>query len=323
MILLINIYVKNKATLVRWIILFLLLLPSPFVCQEHANKSKFIIIGDTQHIGFWESLYWDYWNEHNEDKTKLLFKEIATRNPSFILHLGDITKDGSSKRAWKDFETDSKPVKQKGITFYPIYGNHEYFGSDSDLYSNFNKHFPNVANKKWYSFIHNEIGFVLINSNFGDLSAKDTTEQRSWYLDQLSKMENNDSIKVIIVASHHPPFTNSKIVSPNKIVERDYAKPFINSSKSKLFFSGHCHSYERFVKNGKIFIVSGGGGGPRQKLNIDKETREFDDQFNGPSIRFFHFVEIETDKDSLLLRVIKLNNNKTFKEVEKLSIPKL
>jgi predicted phosphodiesterase len=55
-------------------------------------------------------------------------------------------------------------------------------------------------------------------------------------------------------------------VHPNPKVKTFYADPFIEYSKASFFFSGHSHSYERFQIDGKFFIVSGGGGGPRHKV---------------------------------------------------------
>jgi 3',5'-cyclic AMP phosphodiesterase CpdA len=316
--------IKIKNIFFSPIILIVILFRSVNFSQETvpAQNHKFILVGDTQHIGFWESLYWDYWNEHNEKKTKLLLKEISNREPDFILHLGDMTKDGSKKSAWAEFDKDNKPIFEKKIPYYPVFGNHEYFGSSSNMYKNFYQRFPNLEGKKWYSFVYDKIGFILLNTNFGDLSKKDTMAQRLWYLKQLDEMENDESIKKIIVVSHHPPFTNSTIVSPNPEVLKYFANPFIRSNKGILFFSGHCHSYERFSVNGKIFIVSGGGGGPRQKLNIDKNERIYDDQFNGPALRFFHFCEIETSRDSLFFTVNKLKNDNSFTVTDRFALPK-
>ncbi len=317
---------KNiNPSLLTKILLFAILLHTTSFSDEPLKdkNSRIIIIGDTQHIGFLESLYWDYWNEHNELKTKKILKEISKRDPSFVLHLGDLIYNGSCESEWKKFDEDNKPIFQKKIPYYPIFGNHEYFGFTSNLYDNFNKRFPHLNRKKWYSFVFEKIGFIMINTNFDNLSSEDTSAQRAWYLKQLREMEGNDSITNIIVAGHHPPFTNSKIVSPNRIVSRDYANPFIRNKKTSLFFSGHCHSYERFLRNGKYFIVSGGGGGPRQKLNIDVKSREFEDQFNGPAVRFLHFCEIEIKDDQLILNVVKLNNKWAFSVTEKLIIPRL
>ncbi|MBI2417334.1 MAG: metallophosphoesterase [Ignavibacteriales bacterium] len=313
---------KRTTGSATFLLLFCLLIKYPLYSQSlpAENKQIIVIIGDTQHIGFFERLYWKNWDEDNAAKTKSIFNEIASRQPAILLHLGDITSYGSSAEEWQNFDNDNQRVVESRIPVYPVFGNHEYFGDDTKMYNYFYKRFPLVKNKKWYSFTHAKTGFIMINTNFSDLSEQDTIAQRQWYQNQLRDMQTNDSITSIIVCGHHPPYTNSKTVNPSETVARDYANPFTRKPKALLFFSGHCHSYERFTKNGKIFIVSGGGGGPRQKLTIDPNKRRFTDGFNGPELRFFHFCELEIQNDSLVLSVIKLNENGTFSVAEKLKV---
>lgn len=282
--------------------------------QEIVNNhsGRFIFIGDTQHIGFWESLYWDYWGEHNQDKTKLMLNEIARKEPAFLLHLGDMTKDGSDKKAWKDFDQDNSLILDKNIPYYPVWGNHDYWGSEEDLFMNAEKRFPGLKNKRYYSLIFSNIGLIIINTNFDELSDEENSRQRDWFINLLEEFENNSAIKGVIVAGHHPPFTNSKIVSPNKEVQKNFVNPFLKRKKTILFLSGHCHSYEKFNIDGKYFVISGGGGGPRQKLEINKGKRKYKDLFNGETKRFFHFCEAVINNKKLSIYAVKLNKNGQF-----------
>jgi hypothetical protein len=53
--------------------------------------------------------------------------------------------------------------------------------------------------------------------------------------------------------------------------------------------AGHVHSYERYTRAGKTFLVTGGGG-PRMKLATGRRQRHSDDCFTGPPLRGFHFL---------------------------------
>jgi hypothetical protein len=282
------------------------------------ERVKIDIIGDSQHLGFWESLYWDFWGENNIEKTKALFREIANRDPQMLVHLGDMTAKGASDDQWRNFDEDNKPVIDKKIPYYPLFGNHEYFGNEIKAYINYFLRFPHLKNKKWYSLYLKNTGLIMLNSNFDILPNKEGLEQNKWYLNELENMENNPGIKFICVFSHHPPYTNSKIVNPSEEIRNLYAVPFQKHKKTAFFFSGHCHSYEKFIENGKYFIVSGGGGGPRQKLNIDKNSRIFDDKYDGPTIRFFHFCELLIGKNDLDLKIIRLNDNGSFDSADEI-----
>ncbi|MFN8370847.1 MAG: hypothetical protein U0T83_09525 [Bacteriovoracaceae bacterium] len=56
-------------------------------------------------------------------------------------------------------------------------------------------------------------------------------------------------------------------------------------------FAGHAHGYEHFKKEGRDFIVSGGGGGPRVKLKVETKARH-QDLFSGPSPRPFNYLYV-------------------------------
>jgi hypothetical protein len=90
-----------------------------------------------------------------------------------------------------------------------------------------------------------------------------------------------------------------------------------------LFLSGHSHSYERFQKEGKFFIVSGGGGGPRHKVYTDPRRQRVPDLFSGPGLRFFHFCEIEAHPNALVFRVLRLEPDERFSVADSFILPKM
>ncbi len=73
-------------------------------------------------------------------------------------------------------------------------------------------------------------------------------------------------------------------------VQRVFVPPFAAARKTIAMLSGHVHSYERFERGGKIYIVAGGGGGPRARLAAGDRRRHADDLFDGPSVRHFHYL---------------------------------
>jgi hypothetical protein len=75
--------------------------------------------------------------------------------------------------------------------------------------------------------------------------------------------------------------------------------------------------------DGKFFIVSGGGGGPRHKVIIDPRKQRCQDLFSGPELRFFHFCEIESRNDTLVFRIMRLGSDETFTVVDPLTISKI
>jgi hypothetical protein len=154
------------------------------------------------------------------------------------------------------------------------------------------------------------------------LTGEQRVQQSQWYLAELEKFEKDAKIDFIIVCCHEPPFTNSRVVGPNKEVKVNFADPFIRFQKTRLFFSGHSHSYERFQINGKFFVVSGGGGGPRHKVMVDPRKQRYQDLFSGSERRFFHFCELENRDDAFVFRVVRLESDGRFVTIDPLTIPK-
>lgn len=284
----------------------------PPVLDSHSSgiesrNNRFIIISDTQ-----KTSHWEFWRERNEKERKLLTNELLRRQPAFILHLGDITARGSSAKHWQEFDDWHNAFRAEKIPLFPTLGNHELYGESEAALSNYFSRFPHLHNKRWYSFVWKNVAFVMLDSNFGTLTAKQLAEQLSWYAGELDRFEKDAGIGHIIVCCHEPPYSNSLVVSPSTKARALFAEPFIHVRKTRFFFSGHSHTYEHFEQGSKAFIVAGGGGGPRHAVDTDASGRRYDDKYSGDRIRFFHFGEVLWHKDSLVLTIYRLHGNGTF-----------
>jgi hypothetical protein len=164
------------------------------------------------------------------------------------------------------------------------------------------------------------VAVVLLNSNFSKLSKTENAQQLSWYKDILKKLDADSTIQFIITACHHSPYTNSKIVGPSTAVQQKFVPPFLESKKSRLFLSGHCHGFEHYSVKGKDFLVIGGGGGLHQPLKQGNETL--------PDLALdykplFHYLTIRRIKEDLELTSFQLKNDFSgFEEGMKLNIKK-
>jgi hypothetical protein len=277
-------------------------------------KDHFILVGDTQRTSLWE-----FWRERNDRERRLILNEIARREPAFVLHLGDLTTRGGSEKEWQDFDNLNKSLREKRIPYFPILGNHELYGNDKKALGYYFGRFPHLEQRRWYSFTWKNVGLIMVDSNFSTLTKEQDEIQKTWYLKELKRFEADEGIDHVIVSCHEPPFTNSRVIGPNEKVKTSFADPFVQFQKTCFFFSGHSHTYERFQIDGKFFIVSGGGGGPRHKVNIDPTTRPYNDLLPGPELRFFHFCEIELFDRALVLKVSRLEPDGTFSTVDQVS----
>lgn len=281
--------------------------------EINSSKKHFILVGDTQ-----STSHWEFGRERNDRERKRIIDEITRCDPAFVIHLGDLTTRGSSKKHWQEFDDFHKEFREKKIPFFPILGNHELYGSDERALDYYFARFPHLEKKRWYSFVWKNVGLILLDSNFPTLTKEQIKEQAQWTLGELERFEREGSIDAVIVCCHEPPFTNSRVVAPNKNSEKYFADPFVQFHKTSLFFSGHGHTYERFQREGKFFIVSGGGGGPRHHVTIDPQKCLYHDLFPGSEQRFFHFCEVEMSHQGLAYRVHRLEPDATFAIVDPL-----
>ena len=232
-----------------------------------------------------------------------MLESIIKESPRAVIHLGDLVSLGFWNNDWEEIDMFVDSLRSKNTNFYPILGNHELLFFSCSGGENFLERFP-FALKTGYSVTLDSLGIILLNSNFSYLNNHEIDQQNEWYQKELLRMEKDSTISSIIVGTHYPPFTNSKIVNPSKEVLQNFVPSFIASNKCKIFLSGHCHAFEHFKYEGKDFLVIGGGGGLQQPLFVGDESKWVDIYDSESTIRKFHFAEL-TIKDGLLVFNIK------------------
>nr|MBA2744609.1 metallophosphoesterase [Flavisolibacter sp.] len=210
---------------------------------------------------------------------------------------------GYSDRQWKPMDGYIKKLRDEGIAVHAALGNHEVMGKAKTGERKFQQRFPNHV-KTGFVEILDSVAVVMLNSNFGKLSKKEDDEQIAWYKKTLAELDADSSILFIISGCHHSPYTNSKIVGASKDVQDRFVKPFIQSAKSRLFLSGHCHGFEHYKMEGKDFMVIGGGGGLHQPL---KTAGSFDDLAKDYK-PMFHYITVERKGKELDVKSFKLCN---------------
>lgn len=263
----------------------------------------FILVGDTQRTSRWGLAIG---RDQNDSVRELLLTRIADENPAFLIILGDLVFQGDDAYHWRLFDQFAAPIRQKGIPVFPLFGNHEYFGNDRKAFRHFFSRFPHLNGQFWSTVRFGSVAIILLNSNFKHMSRELANHQDQWYRARLTEYQNDHAVKTIIVCCHHPPFTNSRVVPDDKEVKEHFGDPFEATPKAKLFFSGHSHAYERFMF-GKQFVVSGGGGGPRQKVVVDKAKQRHPDEYDGGELRPFHFCKVLVEPDRLVVQMIRLD----------------
>ncbi len=285
---------------------------------SHGN-SNIIFISDTQEPIWIETVLLD--RNNNLVARDLIFDEIIKTNPSSVVHLGDVVAFGYKDDSWKPIDNYLNELIEKNIEFYPTLGNHELLLFSDAGEKQFNKRFP-FYSKTGYSVNNGETEVILLNSNFSKMTKSEIKQQQTWYKDKLNSLEKDSTISAIIVGTHYPPFTNSKIVSPDEDVQKLFVHVFLKSKKGKLFISGHCHAFEHFKYQNKDFLVIGGGGGLQQPLYVGAEAKWKDKYDSENPLRMFHYLNYKIVNDTICLTLNILENNfSQFDDSYRITIP--
>lgn len=256
-------------------------------------------------------------SNNNRKATQLLFKHIIGLHPHTFFLLGDVVNLGYSQRQWRQIDPHLHHLRAKGIHLHGIMGNHEVMGQPKRGEQEFQNRFPDHV-RTGFSVVIDSIAVVMLNSNFGVMSTAEMMKQTRWYRKTLEENDADAAIEFVITCCHHSPYTNSRIVKPSTEVQRLIVPHFLESKKSQLFLSGHCHAFEHFKVKGKDFMVIGGGGGLRQPLRKGIGSLADLAEDYKP---MFHYITVAAVEDHMQVRSFHLKEDFSgFEEGMKLDI---
>jgi hypothetical protein len=289
--------------------------PMPVVTGD----SLVSFVSDTQSRIFLEELYLRANN--NDSAREMIYSALLADRPNAIFHLGDMIALGLYAPTWQSTDRFLARAAAAGIPVFPTLGNHEIMISSWYGLYQFYDRFP-WYKKTGYAVRAGNLAVVLLNSNFASLKPDERKRQRSFLDSTLAAFELDSTVRAVILCCHHPPYTNSTIVSPSGEVREDFVPLYLRYSKCTLFLSGHCHSFEHFHEGGKDFLVIGGGGGLQQPLLTGSERR-WEDLFPDQSMtRMFHYVRCRITGHGLEMDVRMIKKDFSgFEGVYALSIP--
>jgi hypothetical protein len=257
-------------------------------------------VSDTQIPIFVETL--SISPNRNDHAREMIATEILRDNPNAVFHLCDMAAIGFYGATWRAMDDFLTRARTAHVPVFPALGNHELMLFPSYGIEQVSDRFP-WFQKTGYAVRVGRLAVILLNSNFGQLTDRERTFQQSWLDSTLSAMESDTTIAAVIMGCHHPPYTNSTIVSPSKEVQESFVPLYLRYAKCRLFLSGHCHALEHFRQGGKDFLVIGGGGGLQQPLLTGSERR-WEDLFPAKTQkRMYHYLQCRVTGQGLDLTV--------------------
>jgi len=314
-----EVFMESKSVLKGGIFLLLLFLyVRPFPAYSDTFQppnDTLIFVSDTQAPLFAETII--HRTPFNAVATNMIFDDILQKKPQNVFLLGDVVAAGSKPKRWQKVDLFLDSIRGHGVHVWACLGNHEYIYNAKKGTAAFQKRFPDHS-KTGYYIIRDSVAVVLMNSNFSKLSIAEQAKQQDYYKNTLAALDKNDSVKTIIVACHHSPYSNSRVVGSNQKVQDAFVSLFLKTKKCSLFLSGHSHNFEHFKIKGKTFLVIGGGGGINQPLNKKENRIVCEDDDCHP---LFHYLMVKRTDNDLVIICREVNNDlKGFSNVLRLKL---
>ena len=223
--------------------------------------------------------------------TKRMCASHAATPASFILTTGDnfYSPDGTATRA--TFDRPEACLLATGLPWRATWGNHDIGGTSTATRL--------ASPKRWYSFAQGPVRVIVLDGNQPSSSAQ---------LAFLKRTLERAKEPVRIVSIHQPPYT-AGLHEPATTTQR-LMVPLFRTHGVSLVLSGHNHSYERIVRDGITYIVSGGGGAQvypcvRMPTGLAKCTPEH------------NFLEVDASPAAIAVRAVRRDGS----TLESVSVP--
>ena len=193
---------------------------------------------------------------------KWLVDKIADEHPQVLLLTGDTPFTGSQDADWQVFQNETAPWRDRHILELPTTGNHEIKGDRVAGIRNYLANFPAIEKHRYYSAL---LGSVEVISLDCISSTTPSSPQGRWFAAQLNQVPAQVEFLLIL---YHVPWVADRQSQILVGLPKSQALGLRNILEARLdrihakvvVFNGHIHNYERFVRRGVEYAVSGGGG---------------------------------------------------------------
>lgn len=290
--------------------------PRPIPCDGPISDepATFILCGDAR-----PRLAVEIWRERSDAERVAVMARMAAERPAFVLNTGDLVTQGDSRTDWARFDREMAVLRDAGVPCFAGLGNHDLAGDEDSALRNFFARFPTLGRRRNFVLRHRDCAIVQLDTNYRSMQIPDRETQAAWLTKTLDELQADAGVRLVVLATHHPPFTNVALHEPSGWV-RDTLLPIAAARpKVRAVVSGHAHTYERFRSGTIECFVSGGAGAPLVGTRPREEWR-YDDLHDGP--RRFHYLRCIHRDDALDIEVDMLLPDGRWDVVDRVTLPK-
>ncbi len=200
----------------------------------------------------------------NPSVRQALVARVAEENPDAVLLNGDVPWHGGNEADYSVYGAETKAWRDAHLRVFPALGNHEFAECEPlECLRNWWRAFPELKDRRWYSVqLGTQLYAIVLDS---DASLLADSEQSRWLEAEIAALPQG--LRFVLITMHHPPVADvqTKLFvdhnpRPNEMALASLLEANRKSRVKFVVIAGHIHNYERFERNGVVYLVSGGGG---------------------------------------------------------------
>ena len=258
--------------------------PPRFHVAAPGDKLTLVVYGDTR--------FTERESVANPLARRALVAGIAGANPAAIFIGGDLVYQGDDPGDYATYASETAEWARRKFPVFPALGNHEFRDcrpsrEDSPCLENWWGAFGALRPWRWYSVaIGDSLLAIVLDS---DASLKSGSAQRTWLERQIRDADSDARLRFILVLLHYPPVRDPVFPrGKDEAQVQRYLSAVASGLRARVIVVGsHLHNYERFERDGVVYLVSGGGGAqPLPVLRMSGELSQLRTSVN------FHYLRM-------------------------------
>jgi predicted phosphodiesterase len=224
------------------------------------------------------------------EMSERILEEIRKGPAAFAINLGDFVPH-NTEVDYKFFVDLTKKETEGQYPLFMVVGNHD-IKAQQDVKSP--DRFERYFGRSYYWFTFKNALFIVLNNADGNID----DEQFAWFEHTLASQRAK--FKLCFVFLHIPLFeyrANFDHAMNKKKAEQ--IVPLIEQYSVTAVFAGHIHTYHKEIRNGVLYIISGGAGA---RLHED------------PAGAFHHFVVVNVGADRIATTVVPISATQSIED---------
>ena len=242
----------------------------------------------------------------NPHVRKWLAHRVAEEHPAVLLLTGDMPFIGARAADWRVYRDETAAWRTNRILVLPTLGNHETYGGDDGGITNYFKNFPQIEGHRYYSALLGDVEVISLDCTS---PAGKGSPQVEWFATQLGHLSSR--VQFLFILYHVPWVADQQSQVFANLPSKDALnlRAILEAHLSRLHarvvvFNGHIHNYERFVRNGVEYVVTGGGGAQPYPILF----RGRSDLYRDTAFPVYHYLTIDVGNHELHAVMWKVKN---------------